>query len=137
MAHEYAYTTFRFSLFLPKYSSFQKNRNDAKSHYNFHLNRKIHLKIIIVRLVWTIINTLILIRTSHMVSVSLEYPNHWICQICPFFGKLAIALIFLHLPNQYWSFSKSAWWDDSIEYKNSYVCPKICHFQYMESFHNF
>ena len=56
-----------------------KNRNDAKFHYNFHLNWKIHQKNIIVMLIViasTNMNTLEIIWTSNIVTISLESPKH-------------------------------------------------------------
>ena len=52
-------------------------------------------------------------------------------------GKVAKIYIFLHIPPQYWLFSKSACWDNTNEYKNSNVGPKICHFMKAGSFSQF
>ena len=82
-------------------------------------------------LIWsTNMHTLLLIRTSHLVSIyklgicyTLNLPNLSILS-----GKLAIVHVLLLLTPQYLSYSKSAWWEDSNKYKNSYVGPKKCHF---------
>ena len=80
-------------------------------------------KYIIVELILiasTNMNTLGLIWTFNTVSISLESPNHWICKI----WKNCHSAHFLYLPPPYWSFSKSAGWDNFNEYKTPILVPK-------------
>ena len=93
-------------------------------------------KYIIVELILiasTNMNTLGLIWTFKTVSISLESPNHWICKI----WKNCHSAHFLYLPPPYWSFSKSAGWDNFNEYKAPMLVPKKKHFFTPGSFSQF